>query len=82
MTDPLKHEWPYDTPEFPYKAVTDLPGLILAGEWDVELSAIRKATLKRLRDLKKLDAEGHGTEIEKLLARLKKQIAPEERRKR
>ena len=76
MNDPLKHEWPYDTPEFPYKALTDLPGLILAGEWDAELSAIRKATLKRLRDLKKLDAEDDGTELEKLLVRLKKQIGP------
>ena len=76
MTDPLKHEWPYDTPEFPYKALTDLPGLILAGEWDAELPAIRKATLKRLRYLKKLDAEDDGTELEKLLVRLKKKIRP------
>ena len=53
-------DWPYETPEYPYKAFSDLPGLILAGEWDGDIDAIRKAVLKRLRDLKKLEKEGDG----------------------
>jgi len=44
--------------DYPFNAISDLPGLILAGEWDADIEAIRKAVLKRLRDLKKLEKEG------------------------